>query len=75
VQDRWPRRKYRQIIIMDSDYVIRYVIRVNFPDDDLFCFVLDKLGNIIYYNSKESAETIADSYSDTVIIEIKYYGF
>lgn len=57
------------------DYVIRYVIRVDFPDDDLFCFVLDKFGDIYYYDSKESAGTIADSYDSAVIMEIKYYGF
>lgn len=55
--------------------ITRYAIRVPFPDEELFCFVLNSSGKVQYYESRADAELVAKQYIDACIIEEKYCGF
>lgn len=52
---------------------MRYVVRVPFPDSDLYCFVLDNQGKIHYYEKEEVAMSVAKELNG-VVIESRYYG-
>ena len=58
----------------ESRYRTRYCIRVPFPDEDLFCFVLDSRGDVAYYWNKADAEAEAKRYVDALIVENKLHG-
>lgn len=60
---------------MERECIIRYAIKCPFPDDDLYCFVLDKEGNVSYYENRGDAEARAREYTDATIVEVRYYGF
>ena len=53
----------------------RYSVRVPFPDEDKYCFVLDNQGKVSYYEHRADAEEMARHYQDATIVETQYYGF
>jgi len=60
---------------MGETCLIRYSVRVPFPDEDKYCFVLDKAGKVHYYDDRNNAEEVARQFYEAVIMESKYYGF
>ncbi len=54
---------------------VRYCVRCPFPDEDLWCFVLDKEGKVRYYDNVVDAEAEAYNYDDATVMECTYYGF
>jgi len=60
---------------MNGECKSRYVVRVPFPDEDLYSFLLDSAGKVRYYDSKKDAAATAQQYTEALIMEIKYYGF
>ena len=53
---------------------IRYAVRAPFPDEDMYCFLLDKNGGVHYHESKADAEFAASFYVDAVVVEFTYCG-
>jgi hypothetical protein len=58
----------------DDKCRLRYAIRCPFPDEDMYCFVLDKDGKVAYYETKANAEERAKEIKDAVIVETRYFG-
>lgn len=60
---------------MERHYNIKYSIRTPFPDSDLYCYVLDTDGEVVYYELRKDAESVSELHENADIIESKWYDY
>ena len=53
---------------------VHYSVRCPFPDEDMWCFLLDKSNKVHYYDSKADATAEAAKYVNAIVVEHVYYG-